>query len=486
VNGTALGPTTVGLIYVNPGGPVTDPNNPIASGVDIRRAFSRMGFDDQTSTILIGGGHALGKAHGACNNAPCGDGKGNNTFTSGFEGAWTTTPTTWSNQYFNNLMDFNWTIEEGPGGGMQWKPMNADGTAGPDIFMLTTDIALSVDEDYKPYAEMYARDLELHNADFAKAWYRLTSADMGPATRCIGNMVPEPQPFQFTLPASPKPLPDYIPVFKAINDHIAGTGTDHVNGFIKLALNCASTFRSTDYRGGCNGARIRFSPEIDWETNAGLDEPISHLQGIKDENGFDASMADMIVLAGIAALEMSNPAIDIPFCGGYVDAEDGEASEPLAPRFYNPANVTVIDDFAVKGLTMEQGVALFSAQSLGSQYYVDLIATGGTSANYTDEELALLTGDLLPIVETFAEDEAALIEAFTSGWTYMMTADRYLNNRDNACTGVSVAIDQGATPSPVAASPVASPTQAPASGSAVNVLGLSIVSMIFSLVAMLN
>jgi len=248
---------------------------------------------------------------------------------------------------------------------MQWKPMNADGTAGPDIFMLTTDIALSVDEDYKPYAEMYARDLELHNADFAKAWYRLTSADvssatnaqrehfycayhcslltanpfllyqMGPATRCIGNMVPEPQPFQFTLPASPKPLPDYIPVFKAINDHIAGTGTDHVNGFIKLALNCASTFRSTDYRGGCNGARIRFSPEIDWETNAGLDEPISHLQGIKDENGFDASMADMIVLAGIAALEMSNPAIDIPFCGGYVDAEDGEASEPLAPRFYN-------------------------------------------------------------------------------------------------------------------------------------------------------
>ena len=191
---------------------------------------------------------------------------------------------------------------------MQWTPED-----GPDIFMLTTDLALRYDEDYLTYAKMYAADFELHNKDFAKAWYRLTSSDMGPHIRCIGDLVPEPQDFQHNLPASPENVPDYVPVADAIEKHFADDD-EHRNMFIQLALNCASTFRATDYRGGCNGARIRFPPESDWSSNAGLDEYIGHLEELKTEEGFDdVSMADMIVLAGILALEKSNSALSLTY-----------------------------------------------------------------------------------------------------------------------------------------------------------------------------
>jgi len=346
VDNTALGPTTVELIYVNPEGPVTDPNNPVAAAADIRRAFARMGFDDQVSTILIGAGHAIGKAHGDPNG----------TLTSGLEGPWTTTPTTWSNEYFRNLFDYNYTLVESPAGHMQWSPDN-----GLPINMLTTDLALAQDDGYLPYAQMYADNFTLHNEDFASAWYRLTSADMGPAVRCIGDLVPEPQEFQFNLPPSPAPgdLPDYVPIATAIEAYF-GDDADLIAAFIQLAYNCAATFRATDYRGGCNGARIRFPPESEWPSNTDVVLYIDQLEEIKTTEGFDVSMADMVVLASILALEKSNPDLDLPFCGGYVDAEDGSGSEPLAPRFYSPANITVTDDFQVKGLTPEQGVALFS------------------------------------------------------------------------------------------------------------------------------
>lgn len=183
VNGTVLGPTTVGLIYVNPAGPVNFTGNPLASGADVRKAFARMGFNDTESVALIGGGHAFGKAHGACPSPPCGNGIGNNTFTSGFEGQWTDQPTTWSNDYFNNLFDFTWTNITGPGGKLQWTPSTNNGTKAPDIFMLTTDIALSRDILYKPISHRYAGNLDALTTDFAAAWYRLTSSDMGPSTR---------------------------------------------------------------------------------------------------------------------------------------------------------------------------------------------------------------------------------------------------------------------------------------------------------------
>ena len=339
--------------------------------------------------------------------------------------------------------------------------------------MLTADMALSHDESYKKYIKKYAEDRDLFDADFAKAWYALTSADMGPATRCIGDMVPDPQPFQNPLPDPPEnfALADFVQVAEAIKDKLQVQEDSEqarrylkkkeqeepaideedmdANTLIQLALNCASTFRATDYRGGCNGARIRFPPESEWESNIHLVGHLDNLEQIKSElkdHGVEISMADLIVLAGNVALEHSNPDLDLnlDFCSGRVDAEDGSGSDVLAPRFYSPPIITVTDDWAVKGLTPEEGVALFSATSLGSQYYIDLLAADYMSSyheendGYTPEELALIEDqDLKSIVEKFADDEAALLEAFTSAWTYMMTADRFTNNRDNACTGVS-------------------------------------------------
>jgi len=439
VQGTPMGPTTVELIYVNPGGPVTAPNDPVASGHDVRTAFSRMGLNDQETAILIGGGHAIGKVHGACakeetdGKGKCNDGQ---TFTSGFEGAWTTTPTTWSNKYFRNLVNLEYNLTTTPAGEKLWKPIN-----GPDVIMLTPDMSLAKDKDFRQYVEMYAADMELHDSDFEKAWYALTSRDMGPATRCIGDMVAEPQPFQHTLPPSPDTLPDYSVAAQAI-EGLFESNPDEVSAFIKLALNCASTFRATDYRGGCNGARIRFPPESEWENNANLAGQVESLEGVKPE---DTSTADMIVLAGIMALERTIPDLELPFCGGYVDAVETISFQELAPRTYRTALLTVTDDWAVKGLSQEHGVALLSAMKVGSQYYKDLLSGDSTSV----KEMELLEDkDIKAIVETFASDEAALLQAFESGWTYMMTADRFSNNRDNACDGVNVAYKAGDATTP--------------------------------------
>lgn len=211
-------------------------------------------------------------------------------------------------QYFNNLFEHDWTLVEGPGGKMQWSPED-----NLNIFMLTTDLALANDERYLPYAKMYAEDFDLHNADFAKAWYRLTSSDMGPHIRCIGDLVPEPQDFQHNLPSPPDKLPDYVPVAEQIEGNFADDA-DARNMFIRLALNCASTFRATDYRGGCNGGRIRFPPQSEWETNAGLDAYVGQLEEIKTTGNFDdVSVADMIVLSGILALEKSNPGLNLTY-----------------------------------------------------------------------------------------------------------------------------------------------------------------------------
>ena len=435
--GTALGPTTVGLIYVNPDGPVDNPGNPVASGEDIRTAFGRMGFSDTESVSLIGGGHAFGKAHGACSDRPCGGSMeaeiGNNTFTSGFEGAWTTLPTTWTNQYFSNLYDFEWSRGLGPGGAMQWAPED-----GPDIFMLTSDIAMRDDPEYGPISEMYRDDISVLEKDFAASWYRLTSQDMGPVTRCIGDLVPPAEPFQFALPEAPETLPDYVQPRTMIQEMI-DSDEDAADAFINLAYQCASTFRITDYSGGCNGARIRFSPEADWPANEGTADTLAKLDPVK-ANHDDVSYADLIVLAGMTALESKTSDLDLSFCGGYVDAADGAASEALAPRMYELPLTTVTDDFIVKGLTPEQGVALASRGSVSSQYYVDLKADNGT---FTDEEKALLEGEFSAIVDMFAEDDSMLLTHFAEGWTKLMTAGRYENNREESCSGVKTPTLEG-------------------------------------------
>lgn len=435
-----LGPSTIGLIYVNPAGPVDENGNhgtPAESAVDIRNIFGRMGFDDRETVSLIGGGHAFGKCHGACPNPPCGEpplvGIGPNTFTSGFEGAWTTRPTTWSNDYFTQLFNFEWELITGPGGAPQWSPTN-----GVDVLMLTADLALGdmgEDEDYEAISREYAASLSDLERDFMRSWYHLTTGDMGPPERCLGDEVPPPQPFQNALPAFVGPKPDYVPIRTAVRAFIAGDPSN-IAAFSNLALNCANTFRQTDYRGGCNGARIRFSPQIDWPTNAGAAEALASLSSIKDVYP-EVTSADLIVLAGNVALEEAGIGA-LPFCGGRVDADNANGSAVLAPRFFPDVPVlSVEDDIIVKGLSMSQGVALFAApkgRSLSNQYFIDLMAGEGS---FTVFEQALLEEPFLPIVVDFIADNDAFLEAYASAWTYMMTADRFEGPTGNACTGVN-------------------------------------------------
>lgn len=262
VEGSPIGPTTVGLIYVNPAGPSGSEGDPIASGADIRRAFGNMGFNDTETVSLVGGGHAFGKCHGACDDPPCGrdtdlEGIGPNTFTSGFEGPWTIQPTTWSNEYFNNLFNFEWELITGPGGNIQWTPKNADGSAGPDIMMLTSDIALSKDSDYTSISQAYAANIDVLNKDFMHSWYRLTTQDMGPISRCVGDSIPPPQNFQDPLPGATATVREAGTDFVEVRTKLQGLlDDDSSNGpaFVNLAFRCASTYRDTDYKGGCNGA----------------------------------------------------------------------------------------------------------------------------------------------------------------------------------------------------------------------------------------
>lgn len=372
-------------------------------------------------------GHAFGKAHGACLEPPCGDGKGPNTFTSGWEGYWTTNPTQWDNSFFTNLVEFEWELIDSPGGNKQWKPKD-----GPEIMMLTSDLALAMHTDYKPIAQMYAENPEKLDEDFAKVWYKLVTADMGPSSRCIGDDIPEPQPFQNDVPRSPAVLPDYVPIRQAIEGILEKDDTA-ANEFIHLAYNCAATFRATDYHGGCNGARIRLSPEKDWPENAGTAATLEKLEPIKEM--YDGvSYADLIVLAGITALEHENPSVDLAFCGGNVDSDAAHNGKDLSPRHYRHPLVTILDDWQVKGLMPEEGVALACRKQLGSQYFQDLLEENG---NFSEYELAMVKNeDLKKIVEKFATNENMLLKTFEAAWTKMMTADRFAGYKENACTGV--------------------------------------------------
>lgn len=439
----ALGPTTVGLIYVNPRGPVGEQGIPSASGHDIRKAFENMGFSDTETVSLIGGGHAFGKCHGACADPPCGagtdmEGIGPNTFTSGFEGPWTTRPTTWSNDYFNNLFDFEWNVIDGPGGNIQWEPTNSDGSPAPDIMMLTTDIALSKDEKYKAISQEYASDLELLEKDFMHSWYRLTTSDMGPVSRCIGDNVPPAQLFQVPLDMAKESTiePNYVPVRANIQE-ILDQDTANGPSFVNLAYRCSSTYRDTDYKGGCNGARIRFSPESEWESNKGTAEALATLAPVKEM--FPAvSMSDIIVLAGQTALEDVGSKY-MAFCGGRMDADHADDSEVLAPRTYTPVLVSIKDDMQVKGLTAREGVALAGrptnpSDTFTNKFYTDLMANRD---QFSEEEQALLDdADFAKIVAEYAGSEEVFLADFATAWTKMMTADRFDGPTNNACTNV--------------------------------------------------
>ncbi|KAJ3218209.1 hypothetical protein HK099_005168 [Clydaea vesicula] len=375
-----FGPTTIGLIYVNPGGHLDIPD-PKLSVKDIRDSFSRMGMNDRETVALIGGGnnilsevliqtyflgHAFGKTHGACSNPPCGDGVGNNTFSSGFEGQWTETPTKWTNDFFKHLLTKKYELFKGPGGKNQWRPAGKDE---PNIRMLTSDLALIEDPIFLDLVKEYAADIGSLQRDFVKTWYKLMSNDMGPATRCLGNLVPPPQPFQNPLPSPPKQLPKFSVVSKDIVKILYSSednGGDQLNDgryylgalFVELASQCLFTFRITDYAGGCNGARIRFSPERDYPDNVGLDKVLETLKPIK-EKYVGLSWADLIVLAGQTAIEEAGGE-KIKFIGGRTDAADGNGAEKIPPRdYYYNSVIKLKDQIKVTGLPTRETVALF-------------------------------------------------------------------------------------------------------------------------------
>ena len=462
VNGqceSPLGPTTIGLIYVNPEGPMGVPD-PSGSVNDVRSSFGRMRMNDTETAALIGGGHAFGKVHGACAEPPCGEGpeqgKGPNTFTSGFEGTWTTIPTTWSNQYFNNLLSFTWNKVDSPAGHTQWAPKTSDGSDGPPVIMLTSDIALLNDDSYLKLVEEWAVDIKSLEAQFAAAWYKLTAGDMGPASRCLGDMVPPPQSWQNSVPEG-APVDSTVEqtVRESLDDLIAQDASNAAK-FAHLAWNCANTFRITDYQGGCNGARIRFPPQSEWPSNAGSAEVLEILAPVKEQFP-DMSYADLIVLAGNAGIEAAGGNA-MPFCGGRVDAEDGGETDYLAPRHYSPLAVQLQDDMLVKGLTPTEYVALvggrvysetiasnFTAKnSLSNELFVNLTSNEATDA--APIELAFLEDpDFATIVKQFSADKKAFKEAFAAAWTKMMNADRFDGPLGNVCTAPSDA-DAGDAP----------------------------------------
>ncbi|MEL7064821.1 MAG: peroxidase family protein, partial [Bacteroidota bacterium] len=335
-----LAAVQMGLIYVNPEGPNGNPD-PLAAAHDIRETFGRMAMNDEETVALIAGGHTFGKTHGAANDveyleaepagAPIeaqsmgwhnrfGSGKGADTITSGLEGAWTDTPTQWSNKYFENLFNYEWELTKSPGGAHQWKPVN-DGGVGtiPDAhdpekkhapFMLTTDLSLRVDPAYEKISRRFYENPDEFADAFARAWFKLTHRDMGPRVRYLGAEVPE----EVLIWQDPVPAVDHELVDEAdmaeLKKRVLASGLS-ISELVSTAWASASTFRGSDKRGGANGARIRLAPQKDWEVNhpEQLAKVLNVLEAIQNEfnaaqsGGKKISLADLIVLAGNAAIE---------------------------------------------------------------------------------------------------------------------------------------------------------------------------------------
>ncbi len=378
-----LGAVQMGLIYVNPQGPNGNPD-PVASGRDIRETFARMAMNDEETVALVAGGHAFGKAHGAADpdqyvgpepegatleeqglgwKSSFGTGKAGDAITSGIEGAWTETPIKWDNNYFDVLFRYDWELSKSPAGAHQWTPKNpeAAGTV-PDAhdpskkhapMMTTADLALRMDPIYEPISRRFHENPEQLEEAFAKAWYKLTHRDLGPITRCLGNLVPdEPQIWQDPVPEVNHQL---------VNDqdiaHLKAKLLDSglsISQLVTTAWASAATFRGSDKRGGANGARIRLVPMKDWDVNqpAELATVLQALEKVQAEfngsqsGGKKVSLADLIVLGGCAAVEeaakKAGHDVDVPFTPGRTDASQEQTEvasvahlEPKSDGFRN-------------------------------------------------------------------------------------------------------------------------------------------------------
>ncbi|MDY8135367.1 catalase/peroxidase HPI [Aquimarina sp. 2201CG5-10] len=378
-----LGAVQMGLIYVNPEGPNGNPD-PVAAAKDIRETFGRMAMNDEETVALIAGGHTFGKTHGAADpdkyveREPAaagieeqslgwknnfGNGNAGDTITSGLEGAWTTTPTKWSNNFFENLFGYEWELTKSPAGAHQWQPKNGAG-AGlvPDAhdaskshapFMLTTDLSLIMDPIYEPISRRFYENPDEFADAFARAWYKLTHRDMGPIARYLGSEVPsEELIWQDPIPKVSHKLIDDKDIV-VLKDKILSSGLS-ISQLVSVAWGSASTFRGSDKRGGANGGRIRLTPQKNWEVNnpTQLGAVLNILEGIqKDFNisqsdGKEVSLADLIVLGGSAGVELAaknaGHETTVPFTPGRADASQEQTDvesfsilEPVGDGFRN-------------------------------------------------------------------------------------------------------------------------------------------------------
>lgn len=449
-----LAAVQMGLIYVNPEGPNGKPD-PLAAARDIRETFGRMAMNDEETVALIAGGHTFGKTHGAADPSKYvgaepagasieeqglgwkntfGSGNGGNTITSGLEGAWTTTPTKWSNNFFENLFGFEWELTKSPAGAQQWKPKGGAGAGTvPDAHdaskkhaptMLTTDLALRFDPIYEKISRHFYENPDKFADAFARAWYKLTHRDMGPIARYLGTEVPK----EVLIWQDPIPAVTYKSIddqdIASLKSKILASGLS-VSELVSVAWASASTFRGSDKRGGANGARVRLAPQKDWEANnpAQLAKVLKSLETIQKEfnnaqsGGKQVSLADLIVLGGSAAIEKAaknaGHDVKVPFTPGRADAsqehtdvESFAVLEPQADGFRNylktkhtaSAEELLIDKAQLLTLTAPEMTALLGglrvlnanfdksqhgvftkrAESLTNDFFVNLLDLGTT------------------------------------------------------------------------------------------------------------
>ena len=464
-----LGAVQMGLIYVNPEGPNGNPD-PVAAGRDIRETFRRMAMNDEETVALIAGGHTFGKTHGAAPDSHVGpepegaalaeqglgwtnthgSGKAGDAITSGLEGAWTPTPTTWDNSFFETLFGYEWELTKSPAGAHQWVPKDGGGAgAVPDAHdpakkhapvMLTTDLALRMDPVYEPISRRFHENPDAFADAFARAWYKLTHRDMGPVSRYLGPEVPdEPLLWQDPLPAVNHELIDAADA-AALKRSILESGLT-VSQLVSTAWASASTFRGSDKRGGANGARICLEPQRNWAVNEPdeLGEVLEVLDSLRDDfNGAQSSkrvsLADVIVLGGCAAVERAakdaGHDVEVPFAPGRTDAvqeqtdvESFAVLEPTADGFRNylgngngrPAEELLVDRAQLLTLTAPEMTAL-----VGGLRVLGANAGGSAHGVFTDQS-GTLTNDFF----------VNLLDMNTS-WQASADADGVFEGRDRA------------------------------------------------------
>ncbi|HEY4146031.1 catalase/peroxidase HPI [Pinirhizobacter sp.] len=424
-----LGAVQMGLIYVNPEGPEGNPD-PIASAIDIRETFARMAMNDEETVALIAGGHTFGKTHGAADAMNVGgepetsdledqgfgwknrfgSGKGPDTITSGLEVTWSQTPTKWSNYFFENLFGFEWELSKSPAGANQWVAKGASDVI-PDAYdksrghapkMLTTDLALRMDPAYEKISRRFLENPDQFADAFARAWFKLTHRDMGPIERYLGPEVPsERLIWQDPVPKVDHPLVNESDV-ESLKAKVLASGLT-VSELVSTAWASASTFRGSDKRGGANGARIRLAPQKDWKANqpAQLKKVLDKLESLRSEfnaSGNKISLADLIVLAGSAAVEQAakdgGHAVKVSFAPGRTDASQEQTDvesfaplEPVADGFRNflkgkysvPAEALLIDKAQLLTLTQPELTVL-----IGGLRVLGANVDGGAHGVFTD------------------------------------------------------------------------------------------------------